>query len=445
MLYLLAVLAVIGAPAAALRGFCVGHSCDENEDPSSEVPFCSLPAEVREPIANGFEGDLHRSPDILAVTDATVVSGGTTFPGDQPVPQWPSLQPISRRVPLAFSGAGVDTEATIPTGTTLDAVAPTLAETIDFKRPNPQVRSGSAIEGLASGQPVQLVVQVVMKAVGSKDFEESPNEWPNLKELVDTGPGTMEADAGSLPLDPAAVMTTIGTGGLPRQHGIVGRLVRNNGGEVAIAWGPESPVHIIATLADDLDESRNQDALIGLVQTDISDRGLIGGNWYVDVDKDLIKTEPRDPAAAVRQLLDAGYGEDDVPDVIAVALEGSIEDMDERLGQIEDVLESAAGSWTLTVTSTGEVVNPRDSDLGGRKVQRDLESEIPAAPKVIDAVSPGGLYLDQEALVEADITEDDVLEPLTKYSPLDDGTGPKEPPIMADVFSAIAVSFERYC
>ena len=446
MLYLLVVLVVVGAPAAALRALCVGHSCDENEDPSSEVPFCSLPADVREPIAAGFEGELHRSPDILSVTEDIVIMGGTAFPEEARAPQWPSLQPISRRVPLAFTGAGIDPEADVPDGTTLDAVAPTLSEVMGLRRPNPQVRSGTAIEGVASGQPVRLVVQVVMKATGSNDLEEAAAAWPNLKELVDEGPGTLNADAGSLPLDPAAVMTTIGTGGLPRQHGIVGTLVRNNEGDVVRAWGPRSPIHIIATLSDDLDEQQNQNALIGLVRTDVSDGGLIGGNWYVDVDKDAIEKESRDPAKSVEGLLDSGFGDDDIPDVIAVALEGSIEDMDERLGQIEDALQQAGDSWALAVTATGGAVLPRDMELSGQEVQRRLEDGWENRPSVIEATTPGGLYLNQEALVDSEITEDDVLKLMATFNPWDDdGRQGEESPLMADVFPAIAVSFERYC
>ncbi|HYN36144.1 MAG TPA: hypothetical protein VEV82_04125, partial [Actinomycetota bacterium] len=353
LLTLMIVVFLIGAPAAALRAFCIGHSCDEEESVTSEIPFCSLPSSVREPISAGFEGELHRSPDILGVTqDDVFVRGGTAFPEGEPAPQWPSLAPISRRVPLAFSGTGVDPAATVPDETRLDAVAPTLSEVIDFRRPNPQVRSGQAIEGLASGDHPSLVVEVVMKNTGSGDLEAAPDDWPNLRALVESGPGTLDADAGSLPLDPAAIMTTVGTGGLPHQHGIVGTFVRTNEGRVVRAWGPHTPVHIIATLPDDLDERLDQEPLVGLIRTDVSDTGLIGGNWYVDVDKDTIATNDRDPARSVTKMLDSGWGDDDVPDVLAVALEGDISAMDKDLGRIEDAL-AAADSWALAVTATG--------------------------------------------------------------------------------------------
>ena len=62
------------------------------------------------------------------------------------------------------------------------------------------------------------------------------------------------ATAGSLPLDPTAVETTIGTGGLPSQHGITGTWVRNAQGRLVRAFGPGAPTPVIAALGDDLDQ-----------------------------------------------------------------------------------------------------------------------------------------------------------------------------------------------
>lgn len=441
LLTLVTALVIIGAPAAALRALCVGHSCDAEEDPSSEVPFCSLPTELRKPIAAGFESELHRSPDLLAVTKDYVVTGGTGFSPEAPAPRWPSIEPISRRVPLVFTGPGVAAEAKVPDHTTLDAVAPTLADAIGFQRPNPQVRSGRPIEDVVGDGPVRLVVTLALKGVGSRDLEESPEAWPNLRNLMDRYPGTLDADAGSLPLDPTAVMTTLGTGGLPNQHGIVGTLVRNNEGKVVRAWGPGAQLHIIATLADDLDEELGQDPLVGLVRTEVSDGGLVGGDWYVDVDKDDVVTERRNPDDELAAMLNSGYGEDEVPDVIGVALEGSFATMDERIDRIEKVLARKADSWVMAIAGTGSLVDPQESDLSGRRVGDALVSEVSGADEVISAVTPGGLYLDQEALAKTGLTEDDVLAPLASI----EGPGDRSGALMADAFSAIAVSFARYC
>ena len=438
LLSLVIVVTLVGAPAALLRGLCVGNACDEEESASSEVPFCSLPSTVRALLAAGFEGELHRSADILGVTGATTITGGTAFDDRDPQPAWPARDGGPTRVPLIFSGAGVDVTAEIPAGTGLDDVAPTIAEILDFRRPNPDVRSGEAVEGIALGHTPRLVIEVALEDVGSNDVEDDVGAWPNLRRLLDEGAGTLEAEVGSLPLDPAAALTTIGTGGLPHQHGIVGTLVRNEEGDVVRAWGPGSPIHIIATLGDHLDEKLNQEPMIGLVQSDVADRGLIGGNWYVDVDRDRIVTEARDPAQAVRTMLRSGFGDDDVPDLLAVALEGEPAFVDEQLGRIASLATGdGSASVSLVVTATGG--HPPAGDMDADEIARLVEEAVPGRHRVVEAAVPGGLYLDQETLVKGEITEDDVLKPFRGLE------GSDGRPLLADAFPAIAVSFARYC
>ena len=441
LLSLVVVVAVLGIPAAVLRGLCIGHSCDELESAVSEVPFCSLPAEVREPFAAGFEGELHRSPDILGVTGDSLVAGGTAFEPSERAPAWPSLEPISTRVPLVFSGAGVSSEAQVPEGIGLRDIAPTIAEMIDFRRPNPQVRSGEAIAGIASGEQPQLIIEVVLKNVGSSDLDAQPDAWPTLRSLLEEGAGTLEASTGAIPLDPAASLTTIGTGGLPNEHGITGTLVRDNEGRIVRAWGPGSPVHIIATLPDDLDEKLRQEPMIGLIRTDVSDSGLIGGDWYIEVDKDEVVTESKSPTRAVRRVLATGFGRDDVPDLLGVVLEGHIADMDAELRAIAELASSSSrtGSTALVVSATGSTPDPGEADVQGAAIARRIEKAVPGPARVVAAVAPGGIYLNEKTLVEEEITEDEVLKPFQ------DLKGSDGRPLIADAFSAIAVSFERYC
>lgn len=435
LLSLVLVVAAIGAPAAVLRGLCLGHSCDEEASASSEVPFCSLPEETRELFAAGFEGELHRSPEILGVTGDTTVVGGTAYGKDDAAPVWPSLDPQSTRVPIAFSGAGVDASAAVAAGTGLDDIAPTIAEMIGFRRPNPQVRSGQPVTGVASGETPRLVIEVALKNVGSDDVEDDLDAWPNLRSLLDSGAGTLDGEVGSIPVEPTASLTTIGTGGLPHQHGMVATLVRDNEGRVVRAWGPRSPVHIIATLADDLDERLDEEPRIALVRTGVADTGLIGGNWYIDVDQDDVVTDRRDPAGEVRRLIRSGYGEDGVPDVIAVALEG--QKADEQLGAIAELAEEA--SATLVVAGSGSVPTPVGETMEAKEVVRLVEQSLSGSEKAVAASGPGGLYLDPKTLVEGEVTEDDVLK---AFATLEGDDGSR---LMADAFPAIAVSFARYC
>ena len=435
LLSLVVMVGLVGAPAAVLRALCVGKSCAEQENATSEVPFCSLAEEQRDLIEAGFEGELHRSPDLLGVTRSeVVVGGGTAFGADDAQPAWPSTDAGDPRVPLIFWGAGVDPEAEVPAGTGLDEVAPTIAEIIGFDRPHPEVRSGEALAGVASGGEPPLVVEVVLKNMGSSDVE--GGGWPNLRGLLAEGAGTLEAVTGSLPTDPAAILTTIGTGGLPHQHGVVGSLVRNDGGEVVRAWGPRAPVHIIATLPDDLDEELDQEPLIGLVQSDVSDRGLVGGDWYIGTDEDRVVRERSDPAAAVGRLLEEGFGEDEVPDVLAVALAGDATFLDAQLGRIAALIQRHAGEALLVVAGSG---GHPESDVSAAQVQRRLEQAVPGAEEVVKAMVPGGIYLDQRAFSDSDITEDDVLKEFGSLEATGGG------PLLADAFPAIAVSFARYC
>ena len=177
---------------------------------------------------NGFrEG---RSPDVLGVADGTLVYTdleGLRMP-------WPAAGTLTdTRVPIVFAGAGVTSGASVPNRTTLDRVAPTVSEILGFEREHPEVRSGTAVAGIANGEPPSLVLLVGWKGVGSSELENHPQDWPFLSSLLDDGAGTLEGETGSLPIDPAATLTTVGTGGLPSQHGITGSFIRDGEGEVA--------------------------------------------------------------------------------------------------------------------------------------------------------------------------------------------------------------------
>jgi hypothetical protein len=215
-LILLALVAIAGTPAVVLRAFCAGHSCDEPANASSEVPFCSLPEGIRSRVAAGFrEG---RSPDLLAVAAAE----GLVADESRPRVPWPStIGGDATEVPIAFFGDGIDPGATVPDGTGLDDVAATVADVIGFDRPHPDVRSGEAVEGIASGSTPRLVVEIVWVGRGPDELERAPL----ARKAISAGPSTLEGDTTSLPVDPAAVLTTIGTGGRPSQHGITGAFV----------------------------------------------------------------------------------------------------------------------------------------------------------------------------------------------------------------------------
>lgn len=438
---LVAALAV-AVPAIVLVAVCAGRACERAAPSTVRVPFCSLSPQVRDLVHAGFRDG--RSPHVMAVTGARPVIGGSEIPG---VP-WPSANdPRGDTVPLVFATwSSQGTEARflpdVPDGTRLDAVAPTIADIIDLDRPHPGVRSGQALP--RSGQPdapgerPRLVLLVVWKGIGSRQIDLA--RLPRLHSLFMAGTGTGLARVGSLPVDPAPVLATIGTGGLPSDHGITGSLVRNDRGEVVRAFGPGSPFSVIAALGDDLDELRGQEPRIGLVGTEVTDRGLIGHNWYLDHDKDdvVVTGKPARQVVAARDVLTSGYGDDAVPDLLAVAMRGPLLELDEALGSLLDAAGGATdGSVLAVVTATGSNGSSTARGVAAASVDRDIRRALGA--DVIEAIAVGGFFLDQEALERTGITDDRVMEALRDVERSGDA------PLFADVFPQVAVTFAKYC
>ncbi len=436
LLLVLAVLAAIALPAGALQLLCVGRSCESEPTAAARVPFCSLPSRVRTLLQNGYrEG---RSPDVMGVTAAAEVwseAGGT---GVRVL--WPDAGSASDPVPLVFAGTGVAPAETIPDGVTLDRVAPTVADILAFERSFQEVRSGTAIEGLVDPPvlPPRLVLLIAWKGVGSAELEGRDDAWPYLGSLLREGSGTLGAETGSVPLDPAAILTTIGTGGLPSQHGITGSVVRDDRGEVVPAFGAGAPVQVIATLADDL-EAADPRTLVGLVATDGADRGIVGGGWYPDQDPvDRVLGDAGAALLAVQTLLGAGFGADEVPDVVGVAIDGRVGALDRRTRAIVHEAEEATGGLvTVVVVGTGSPADRRAEPAG--ELLPAVEDSVPGEEPVVAATVPGGLFLDQDVLARAGATGQAIVDALLALRTRD---GER---MMADAFQGFAVSFATYC
>jgi hypothetical protein len=434
MLVLIVALAAIGIPAAVLTARCAGRSCANADEGAVRVPFCPLPDALRQGVVDGFrEG---RSPDVLGVADGTPIyteSGAGRM-------SWPAIRATTdTSVPIVFAGAGVAAGATIPDGTTLDRIAPTVSRILGFEREHPEVRSGTAVPNVADGTRPRLIVLVAWKGIGSVELHARRGRWPFLSRLMHDGAGTPDGRTGSLPLDPAATETTIGTGGLPSQHGITGSFVRNDRGQVVPAFGSGAPVHVIATLADDLDETAPS-TLVGLVAPDQSDRGLVGGGWYPDEDPvDVVIGDAEDAALAVRTHLDAGYGADDVPDVLGVVLDGPVDRMDGWTRRIvEQARRATSGSTLVVIAGTGSWEASRLAIPDSALVDA-VEDAVPGDAKAVDATVPGGVFLDQAVLREQQVTGQVAVDAMLS------ATGPDGERMLADAFQGFAVSFARYC
>ena len=430
--------ALLGVPAAALHALCVGRSCDSAASASDQTPFCSLPPDVRTAMGRGFYDG--RGGEIVAVSDALIEQRPTRTANAL---LWPSISSQPPLAPVILSGTGVAPSASLPPGTGLDDVAPTIAEIIDLDRPHASVRSGTLIEEVLGdgGVHPRLVLEVVWRGVDPEVLETGLGDLPNLESLVESGATTFSAESLSLPHDPAAVITTIGTGGLPSEHGITGERLRSDRGSLTTAWGQGSPTNVIATLGDHLDELTHNRALIAGVGGEASDRGVIGGRWYPGGDRDtfaLAPTTDRQVTVATNMLREGRFGDDDVVDLLGVVQEGSARDLDAALGELVAEARRAAGdSLLIVVTGTGAPPSG-SSDLSSAAIGRRIERSVDGRDEVIEEARLGAFFLDQDVLARRKLSSDVVLEPLLA---LRDG-GKR---VFADVFPAVAVGFGRYC
>jgi hypothetical protein len=425
----LTIVAVIAIPAAVLRTLCVGRSCDQEQQATRNVPFCSLPARTRSALAAGFRDG--RSPDVMAVTRAGIAVVSKT-PDGAPV-EWPSTKGVTTGAGLSLSGAGID-DSSFPSRFDLTDLGPTLGKLTEVPIPHPDVRSGRPVAGVSTTTRPTLVVLVAARAT------------PRALSGFDSSVESMRALPESLPSDPAAVLTTIGTGGIPAEHGITGTHVRNEGGEVAAAWSlpafrPERPgfrarppLSVIATFADDLDDTLDQQPKVGLVADTFQARGLMGGTWYVDRDRDdvrIVSTAEVLPAA--RRMLARGYGDDRVPDLLGVSLRVTDRTAAARLRRWAARI---AGPKVLTAVVVLPESKPPPSAIPAREIERSLTKKL--GRDVVEVATAGGLFLDQEVLAEAGVTRDDVVRALDRVEH-------EGETVFADVFPSLAVAFARFC
>lgn len=438
LLVLLLALLLIGAPAAVLNVACVGRSCQTTSVAKAEVPFCPLPADLRTLLENGFYKG--RSPDVFAVAKNPTVVGGT---GTRPI-EGPSTWPYPGQipdatVPIAIVGDGVISGAKIPDLTGIDQIAPTLAGIIGFDRGHPEVRAGTAIDGIWKRAAPKLIMLVGIKDLGGT----SAQRWPYLDSLMKQGAGTFAGSTQSLPIDAAASLTSFGTGGLPSQHGITGSLLRNGTGKLASAWGPTAPHSVISTLADDLDYRKANKPLVGMVATDARDRGLIGNGWYAagtDTDPFVI-ARPAKIAASVVTMLRTGFGKDGTTDIIGVTLEGT--QPAAAQSQLRSIVQAATaasgGALTLAVAGTGRPTKPPKDAVQGKSVVQQVESAV-GAPGVVQTAVPGGLFLNQQMLTDRAMPAGKIVDALASVA----GPG-SAAPLMLDTYPAFSVSFARFC
>jgi hypothetical protein len=197
-------------------------------------------------------------------------------------------------------------------------------------------------------------------------------------------------------------------------------------------------VSVIAGLGDDLDERLGQRPKIALVADDRADRGLVGGNWYVDVDRDFLHISS-DVVRGARRALARGLGRDRTPDLLAVTIDDTPRRVDAALGRLVSLANSASRrSLAVVVTATGEAPALRAPAVSARRVVTRVHTRL-GTDGVVEAATPGGLFTDQQVLAKGSISEDDVVGTLASMRGL---AGDR---LFADAFTGRAVTFARYC
>jgi hypothetical protein len=431
LLVLLGVCALVALPAGVLRATCAAKTCDQGSTVHARVPFCPLPDDVKAGIAAGYyEG---RSPDVVGV-GAVPVAGG----GGEPTSPWPAADPLpDTRVPLAFLGTGVDPHATIPAQLTLDRVAPTLTEILGTRWSFPDVHAGLSITGLANGDRPRLVLEVVWTGGGTTELEADPSASAAWRHLTEHRAwASTEAGTGSLPLDPVATLTTIGTGGPPSQHGITGGLIRDEHAGVVAPWSDGAPTSVIASLPDDL-VARRPSTKVGAVLPDRADQGIVGGTWYETGDVADVTIERRHPDGAVASMLRDGYGADDTPDVLAVVIGGPASSFAHALDTIVPQVRRAIPLTTVVAAATG--ARSSGDHVTASDVADHVNANVRSSGPIVQAVTPGGIFLDQQVLTADGLSSDAAVRPMLGMRDTAGRT------VFRDAFPGFAVSFARYC
>ncbi|MDQ5874302.1 MAG: hypothetical protein M3526_02840, partial [Actinomycetota bacterium] len=95
-------------------------------------------------------------------------------------------------------------------------------------------------------------------------------------------------------------------------------------------------------------------------------------------------------------------------------------------------------SRLVAVTATGSTAPPAGERLDHRLVTSWVERAFAPGERIVEATTPGGLFLDQRLLGREEIPEDAVIDRMARM----DHSGRR---VFDDVFPAIAVSFARYC
>jgi len=237
---------------------------------------CSLPREQIQRIYNGYHPV--RSGEIQFVPEEPNFVGNFSSHSGP----WDYLA----RVPLFLYGPGhVPAEGRVRRHVTVADIAPTFAEHLDFDFDAPDGRPlREAIDPAAD--PPKLILTVIWDGAGRNVLGEYPDAWPIVKGLIPEGVWYENAEVGSSPSVTPAIHSSIGTGALPRHHGIVDLRFRVEGSVDPSAY-QRATLLIGPSLADVYDVALDNEPVIGMVGSE-GTLGMIGhGSLWEGGDMDF--------------------------------------------------------------------------------------------------------------------------------------------------------------
>jgi hypothetical protein len=195
-------------------------------------------------------------------------------------------------------------------------------------------------------------------------------------------------------------------------------------------------VPVIASLGDDLDELTGGTAKIALVETDVSDRGLIGGTWYGGRDDDTVIADRRDPAGDVATLLRQGFGASGPSDLLGVTMRGSVARMEAQTRAIASEVFAAVPDATVVLTATGSLATSGNPIVVSTGFLHGVDAAaLPAGGAPVAAAGTSGLFLDDAIVTQTGVTTQQVVDAMKA----------KAGAAFADAFPSFVVQFGRYC
>ena len=193
-------------------------------------------------------------------------------------------------VPLVLFGPGfIARHGSVEHPASLVDLAPTTARLIGYE--GWSRRPGRVLdEAFAPGSSTpRLVVTIVWDGAGNNALEAHPGAWTFLRSIAKRGTSFANATVGSTPSNTAPIHATIGTGALPRAHGVVSVMQRTERGNYIDPWAGNEPTVLEApTIGDLYDRDEGNRPHVGVVATVNWHLGMIGhGGAFEGGDRDL--------------------------------------------------------------------------------------------------------------------------------------------------------------